>query len=293
MYELHQIGERSYYIDCPTKIGIYLTNNTDVYLIDSGNDKDTGKKVRKILEEHNWNLIGILNTHSHADHIGGNHYLQQQTGCKVFSNGIEAAFIRYPILEPSFLYGGFPCKELQHKFLLASESIVTTFSDCNFPDNIEIIPLYGHFFNMVGFSTPDNVIYLADCLSSKETLTKYQITFLYDIDAYLATLEMVKSLNAKLFVPAHAPVTDNIAPLAQYNIDKVNEIACYIVELCKEPLCFEHILQKLFTNYNLKMNFEQYVLVGSTVRSYLTWLKDKRRLDNCFQDNMLLWKQTS
>lgn len=44
MYELHQIGERSYDIDCPAKIGIYLTNNTDVYLIDSGNDKDTGKK---------------------------------------------------------------------------------------------------------------------------------------------------------------------------------------------------------------------------------------------------------
>ena len=133
MYELYQIGERNYYIDCPAKIGIYLVNNTDVYLIDSGNDKDAGKKVRKILEEHNWNLLGILNTHSNADHIGGSHYLQQQTGCKVFSNGIEAAFIQHPILEPSFLYGGFPCKELQHKFLLASESTVTSFSDCSFP----------------------------------------------------------------------------------------------------------------------------------------------------------------
>ena len=85
--------------------------------------------------------------------------------------------------------------------------------------------------------------------------------------------------------------TDISVMLKSY-IDKVNEIACYIVELCKEPLCFEHILQKLFTYYNLKMNFEQYVLVDSTIRSYLTWLKDKRRLDNCFQDNMLLWKQT-
>ena len=32
--------------------------------------------------------------------------------------GIDCAFTRHPILEPSFLYGGYPCKELRHKFLV-------------------------------------------------------------------------------------------------------------------------------------------------------------------------------
>ena len=79
--------------------------------------------------------------------------------------------------------------------------------------------------------------------------------------------------------------------LAQYNIDKVYEIAEKIVDICKEPQSFEVILQKLFTEYNLKMTFEQHVLVGSTVRSYLAWLKDQSRLDIVFEDNMLLWKE--
>ena len=38
------------------------------------------------------------------------------------------------------------------------------------------------------------------------------------------------------------------------------------------------------------MNFEQYVLVGSTVRSYLSWLKDSGKLETQFENNILLWK---
>ena len=38
------------------------------------------------------------------------------------------------------------------------------------------------------------------------------------------------------------------------------------------------------------MNFEQYALVGSTVKSYLTWLKEKGRVEAIFENNLLLWK---
>lgn len=290
MYELNQVGEKSYYINCPAKIGIYQVNDKEVYLIDSGNDKDAGRKVRKILNEKGWNLLGILNTHSNADHIGGNQYLQQQTGGKIFSSRIEKAFTEYPVLEPSFLYGGYPCKDLRHKFLLARPSEVTDFSDESFPKEIDIIQLPGHFFNMVGFRTPDDTVFLADCLSSKETLDKYQLGFIYDVAEYLKTLETVKSMKAKMFVPAHAPATDDITELADVNIAKVHEIADKIQSVCSEPICFENILQSLFSGYGLTMNFEQYVLVGSTVRSYLSWLKDNGKLDVTFEDNMLLWK---
>ncbi len=291
MYELHRVGDRTYYIDCPAKIGIFLANDTDAYLIDSGNDKDAAKKVRKILDENNWRLAAILNTHSNADHIGGNQYLQQQTGCKVFAGGIEKAFTEYPILEPSFLYGGFPCKELCHKFLLAKPSEVTDFSDVGFPKEIEIIPLKGHFFDMVGFRTPDGVVFLADCLSSRETLDKYRIGFIYDVAEYLKTLEFVKTIEAKMFVPSHAPATDDISELADYNIKVVNEVAEKIIETCAEPICFEDILRQLFNDYGLKMNFEQYVLVGSTVRSYLSWLYDTGRLAAEFEGNVMLWRK--
>ena len=291
MFELVQIAERSYYIQSPAKIGLVRLNDTEVCLIDSGNDKDAGRKVRQLLDANGWKLKAIYNTHSNADHIGGNRYLQAQTGCKIYAPGIDCDFTRHPLLEPSFLYGGYPCKDLRHKFLMAQESDAEYLTQETLPEGFELIPLPGHFFDMVGFRSPDDVVYLADCLSSRETLEKYQIGFIYDVAAYLQTLETVKTMSAKLFVPAHAAACEDISELAQFNIDKVHEIADKIVELCKEPLCFEVILQRLFSDYGLSMNFEQYVLVGSTVRSYLAWLKDTGRLSVRFEDNMLLWEQ--
>lgn len=291
MYELMQVSDRCYYIESPAKIGLVRLGGNEVCLIDSGNDKDAGRKVRKVLDANGWQLTAIYNTHSNADHIGGNKYLQGQTGCRIFAPGIECDFTRHTVLEPAFLYGGYPCRDLRHKFLMAQESQAEPLSEEALPDGFAIIPLPGHFFDMVGFRTPDDVVYLADCLSSKETLDKYRIGFIYDVGAYLDTLEKVKGMTAKVFIPAHAAATEDISGLAQYNIDKVREVADRIVDLCSEPISFEVILQKLFKEYGLVMNFEQHALIGSTVRSYLSWLKDTGRLTAEFADHMLLWRQ--
>ncbi len=291
LYELIQVSQQCYYIQSPAKIGLVKLGETEVCLIDSGNDKDAGRKVRQLLDANGWRLTAIYNTHSNADHIGGNRYLQAQTGCSIYAPGIECDFTRHPILEPAFLYGGCPGSELRHKFLMAQESDAQPLTQEVLPQGFELIPLPGHFFDMAGFRTPDDVIFLADCLSSRETLDKYQIGFIYDVAAYLETLERVKRMTARCFIPSHAEATAEIAPLAQYNIDKVWEIAGNILSLCAEPVCFEHILQKLFDRYQLVMNFEQYVLVGSTVRSYLTWLKDTGKLAARFEKNLLLWQR--
>lgn len=291
MYELVQVSENSYYIESLAKIGLVKLGGDEVCLIDSGNDKDAGRKIRKILDANGWKLTAIYNTHSNADHIGGNKYLQGQTGCKIYAPGMECDFTNHTVLEPSFLYGGYPCKDLRHKFLMAQGSNAEYLTKDVLPKGFEMIDLPGHFLDMVGFRTPEDVVYLADCLSSRETLDKYQIGFIYDVGAYIKTLEMVKTLKAKIFIPAHAAAAEDISELAQYNIDKVYEIGEKIIELCKEPLSFEVILQKLFTEYALEMNFEQYVLVGSTVRSYLSWLKDTGKLNSEFVHNMLLWEQ--
>ena len=202
---------------------------------------------------------------------------------------MEAAFTRDPILEPSFLYGGCPPKPLRHKFLLAQPSDVQVLDPKACP--LEVIPLPGHFFDMVGYRTEDGVVFLADCLSSRETLEKYRVSFVYDVAAYLDTLDRVAAMEAALFVPAHAAATEDIAPLARYNRDQVYAVAEDLLDLLAEPLVFEEVLRRLFQRYHLTMDFQQYVLVGSTVKSYLAWLLDGGRVTAAFDDCRLLWQR--
>ena len=289
MYELIEAGANTWYIECPSKIGVCRTPS-GIYTIDSGNDKDAGRKVRQIFDREGWTLTGILNTHSHADHAGGNKYLQNNYKCGIFADATEVAFIEHPILESAYLFGGFPPSDLRHKFLMAQESAAKPLTDAAFPKDITPVPLPGHYFGQTGYKTADGVFFIADSLCSRETLDKYTITVLYDVKAELATLDLLESAEAKLFVPAHAAASEDISELVRYNRQKIFEVKEHILEICSEPHTFEEVLQMIFTDYNLTMNFEQYVLVGSTVKSYLAWLKEEKQLEVLFENNRLLWR---
>ena len=164
MYELIQAKGSSYYIESPAQVGLVRLNDTEVCLIDSGSDKDAGRKVRQHLDANGWKLAAIYNTHSNADHIGGNQYLQRQTGCPIYAPGMEQYITCRTVLEPSLLYGGCPPKALRNKFLMAQESDAAPLTADVLPEGWELLPLPGHFLDMVGFRTPDDVVYLADGL---------------------------------------------------------------------------------------------------------------------------------
>lgn len=290
MYELIQVSDSTYYVQSPAKIGLVKLNGKDVCLIDSGNDKEAGRKVRQILDANGWSLKAIYNTHSHADHIGGNQYLQAQTGCKVYAKGVECDYVNHPILEPVSLYAGCPPKELRHKFLMAQPSAAEPLTDGVLPEGFSIIPLPGHSMDMVGYRTADDVVFLADCLSSQATLEKYGIPFIHDVGAYISTLEAVEKMEARMFVPAHADPAEDISGLARLNIDRAVDIGDEILGICSEASSFEDVLRKLFVRYGLTMTLEQYVLVGSTVRSYLAWMMDAGKLTVDIRDGLPVWK---
>nr|WP_312983981.1 MBL fold metallo-hydrolase [Clostridioides sp.] len=287
---LEHIKGNTYYIPLPTIVGVYIEDNNAI-LIDSGNNKDTSRKILRLLEEHNLNVKLIINTHSNADHIGGNAYLKNQTNCSIATTKLESYFTESPILESSFLYGGNPSKALKNKFLFAKESKVDHIIEADgkvLNTELEAISLPGHYFEMIGIKTPDDVIFIGDSLMPQNIIEKYHLFYLLDIEAQFKTLDKLQTLEATYYVPSHSIHMEEIKDLIKINIDKMNEILINIENICKTPQTIDGVLEQLCKIYSTKLDANQYVLLGSTVRSYITYLYENSRVEYIFEEGKML-----
>lgn len=142
-----------------------------------------------------------------------------------------------------------------------------------------------------GIKTSDNVVFLADSVFSEETINKYHLFFIYDIKEYLNTLEKIMQMQAELFIPSHCEATKDVSKLVDENKRKVQEVAKVIYDFCEKEVTFEEVLKYIFDYYSLMMNVNQYVLIGSTIRSYLSYLADEHKIAYEFKENRMVWKQ--
>ena len=162
--------------------------------MDMGGDKDAGKKALRLAQGRGWRVKLVLNTHSHADHIGGNRLVQQRTGAPVYAPGIEADFVRWPVLEPATAWGGCPPRALRGKFWMAQPSDALPAEGAALPQGIELLRLDGHAPAHMAVKAPDGGGSWAMLLSARPRSKKYHISFLYDIGAFLHSLEVLEAL---------------------------------------------------------------------------------------------------
>lgn len=290
MYDLIKINEKTYYLDSPSRIGLYTPDGKNAYAVDSGNSETSAKKLIKAAESLGLTLTAIFNTHSHADHTGGNALCQKRTGCKVYAPGVEAYFANTPTLEPVYLFGGFAPKKLFHSFFTAAPSEATQITDDILPDGLEVIPLPGHSFDHVGYRTREGVVFLGDALVSEQTIEKYGITFNYDIEAALDSLEKIKSLEGTLFVPSHAVPVTSAAELAEANIRAIYGVRDFLLGSLSQPKSFDGIMRDAFMKFDIEMNDAQFALLGFTLRSHLISCENRGLISHYFDNCTMMWQ---
>lgn len=289
---LQHLRGNSYLIPSPANIGLYVRDGRAI-LIDSGNDDEAGRQLARLIAEQGWSLELIVHTHSNADHIGGNAFLQKKTGCRIAATPLEAPFIHHPPLEAAFLYGGFPLPALRNKFLMAKPSAVTDLIAEEGPildTGLEALALPGHYFGMIGVRTPDDVLFLGDSLFAGEIIDKYPLFFLYDIAAQLQTLERLRTTQAALFVPSHAAPTAELGPLIAANTARINATLAGIRRCCAGGASFEQILAELCREHAIVLDANQYALVGATLRSFLAYLVAQGEVLTVFEQGRLSWE---
>lgn len=285
MYELHHLKGRTYYIDGQTNVGLYKLNDKDVILIDCG-IKEEGPVLETLLRRNGFNLKYIIDTHSHPDHSGANLYLMKTTGCKIIASKIERAFLRDSKLDIGFLYGGYPLDEFDTKVMHIDDN-KEIYSLEEIPEGLRTFKLGGHHYGMIGVKTSDGVYFVADTLGGKTLIEKQHILLIYDVNGYLKSLDYVESLDGNIIVPSHSEVTTDIKDLVEFNRAKIYEIMHLILEICKTPKTVEDIIEEVFSHYMLHISYNKYLLISSTMRSYIAYLSNKKRLRNYFENNRL------
>lgn len=289
MNELVKLGEKTYVIKSPVNVGIYILANNNVCLIDTGNSKDSAKIIAKILEEHNWHLQYIINTHSHADHIGGNKYLQDKYNCRIFSSLIESYFINEPMLEPSLLYGSVPPKDLHTHLLLAKPSVCENIDNMDI-EGLEIINLEGHAKGLIGVVTSDNVCFVGDAYTSSKILNKYAIQYTFDVTKFLDTLNFLKTTSYNYYVPSHGEIESDIQSTIDANYNNMLEIENNVLNSIRASIKYTDLLNKLISSYHINLNMMQLYVVGTTIKSILTKLESEGKIELSTQDGDLLIK---
>lgn len=286
--ELKQIGPKTFCIEHDTNIGIHFTDDGRMYLIDTGSKGD-GEKIDEILSREGWVPSCIINTHTHIDHIGGNEFLMRKYGIPAYCTDYDMAFAHYSELEAAYMNGGYPAEKLRtifaHPGMIGFRSI-----EKETPDGIDWTYLPGHSFGMIGIRTSDDIWFLGDSYLSRSFLKQYTFGFIYNVEAYIDTLKKLKEFKGALFVPSHGILETDIVPTLEQNLRSVTEMCGMICETCREYRGQDEILQQMYERLRMHARPAQHALLSSTVKSYLTYLQDRNKLECRFVDNIMKWR---
>lgn len=289
--DLTRLSDRTYYIPGPVNIGIITLEKSRVILIDSGIDSNYAKRVYELLSDYRYKIAYIFNTHSHADHVGGNNFLQKTTGCKIFASPLEAPIISYPLIQAAILFSGAPTQDLTNRFIMAlpSEPEIITDKEIKIDDlTIKVLDLPGHSINQKGFMV-DGTAFVGDALFSDQFFKKHFLPFNYDPLVQIQTLESLKNIQAKCYVGGHLSHTTDISALIASNSTYISNTIAFMRRLLKVPQSQERVIKSFLSHYGLKKNGWQYYLFRATVNGYLSALHKEGTIKYKVLDNLAVW----
>ncbi len=291
MFELNQAGAATWYMNAPTNIGFYLYNAPEVCMIDCG-DRTCAEKSLEHIRAQGWKLTKLFLTHSHTDHTSGAQWIRGQTDCEVYAPGISAAAVKHSFLIATTLYGGRPNQEMCSKFLLPPPCDCSEITADALPRGLVEFRLDGHDMAQSAFCRPDGVWFTADAVISESALKSHRISFIYDIAKHLNSLEELSRLKGSVFIPSHCDPVSDIRPLVDENSAAIRDVAGDIVQLCARPQTMDDIIAFALEKYRIRLYLMQYLLVGQTVRSYVSWLMEQGKLFAVYSGTRLLFSNS-
>lgn len=295
---LVQLSERVHALLAGVNCAIVDLGGSRALLVDSGQDKEHGRKIRKALDQLGLSPSVILCTHSHADHYGGNAYLLRQfPEAQVWAPEVEADIIRAPILEPIYLFhGAKPLPELTSKWLQAEASPVHRVVGEGHEElhgvALRLLDVRGHAHRQLAVLV-DDVLLATDALFGAATLDKYPFPFSQDVGGQLGSIDKLTVLAeegaVRVALPGHGEPTEALAELAERNRRALEAAAGVIEEACTGVGTEEVLANATEKMGAIMTDLARYHLNFTTITAYLGWLREQGRVSASLQGGRLLW----
>ncbi|MDD4550345.1 MAG: MBL fold metallo-hydrolase [Syntrophomonadaceae bacterium] len=295
LVEFRHIAGHTYIIETSAIVlGVYIFSDNSCLLIDSGGGKKFAHSVVEKLREKGLSIYGILNTHAHADHCGGNNYIQAISDCGIYASALERPFIENPILTPLCYYSAYPVKALRNKFLMPSPSQVTAVIEPgkNEINGVEfnIIDLAGHSIGQVGVETPDKVTFLGDALIGQSILEMFPFIYATNLENHLQSFRRIAKPPLQESFLSHGGRINDISALIRQNNQIIDRILETIKKLIEIPKSREEIVSHFISLLGIHVSRTQYFLISESISAYLTYLCDTQQASVYITDGLLLFK---
>jgi glyoxylase-like metal-dependent hydrolase (beta-lactamase superfamily II) len=296
MDKLQQLSSQVFYLAGGVNCAIVKAQDNKAILVDTGQDKDYGRDIKKACESLNLTPAVIINTHSHADHYGGNDYLlRQYPSIPVYAPTFESSILQTPYLEPIYLFNGAkPLNELMSKWLLAKPSKVDVELKAGKLEllgvALEVIDTSGHAHVQMSVQV-DEVLIAADALFGSSVLEKYPLPFGQDIGNQIKSAERLKTLTIKTVLPGHGEPSSDVMSLVEKNVAAFERAASVVEEACVN-VSTESVLRAVCKTLNITMtDLPRYYLNLCTVTAYLSYLREVKRMEVRLEENKVLWSR--
>lgn len=296
---LLSLAERVWVVPGGVNIGVLLNDEGQAVLVDTGlNDTSAKRALKVVREELGAEVTAILTTHAHADHFGGNATVVKRTGATVHAPAFDEAFLRYPLLQPIFLYGGAdPLDSLRGRFLLADASPVDVIVQPGAHEvagvRVEALPLFGHSPGQLGYLV-NGVFFCADVVLPASVLDKYRLPYLFSLSDHLDAMERARAVEHLVAAPGHGPVLEPEAfqALIDQNQSLMQQVLDAVLDLTSEPVTAETVLNSLLQRFEAPVgDASSFYLLQPTAFAFLSHQQRTGLVEHQIDAGRSLWRR--